>query len=74
MRAMLRALWVLPFLLLVANAQDDKLFRKICPSPGELRWQKIGWESSLWAGVVEAHAQKKPILLWTMNGHPLGLT
>lgn len=74
MPAMLRALCVLPFLLLAATAQDDKLFRQICPAPGELRWQKIGWAPSLWAGVVEAHAQKKPILLWTMNGHPLGLT
>jgi len=43
MRAMLRALCVLPFLLLAASAQDDKLFRQICPAPGELRWQKIGW-------------------------------
>lgn len=71
---MLRALCVLPLLLLAATAQDDKLFRQICPAPAELQWQKIAWEPSLWGGVVEAHAQKKPVLLWTMNGHPLGHT
>ena len=68
------AVGLLPFLLVVASAQDDELFRQVCPAPGELRWQKIAWETSLWGGVVEAHAQEKPILLWTMNGHPLGLT
>lgn len=64
-------------LLLLATcsaAQGNSEFKKICPAPSELEWMKIGWEPSLWAGVVDAHALKKPILLWTMNGHPLGHT
>ncbi len=44
------------------------------PKPEELRWQGIAWRPKLWDAVIEAHRVKKPILLWTMNGHPLGCT
>ena len=37
-------------------------------------WRAIGWKPSLWEAVVEANEEEKPILLWTMNGHPLGQT
>ena len=55
-------------------AQDADTFKRVCPSPADLLWQQVDWEPSLWAGVVEAHKQKKPVMLWTMNGHPLGHT
>ncbi len=46
----------------------------ILPSTAESAWRDIGWYPSLWGAVVEAHAQKKPVLLWAMNGHPLACT
>ncbi len=50
----------------------DDLLARILPAPAELEWQAIGWRQSLAQAVVEARAADKPILLWAMNGHPLG--
>jgi hypothetical protein len=44
------------------------------PSAQEQRWQQISWHSVFWDGVRHARTQDKPILLWVMNGHPLGCT
>lgn len=46
----------------------------VLPDAEELAWKALGWRASLWAGVVDAQAAEKPILLWAMNGHPLGCT
>jgi len=46
----------------------------ILPRPEELRWQEVPWRTTLWEAVEEAQAADKPILLWAMNGHPLGCT
>ena len=37
-------------------------------------WLEVEWHSVFWDAVVEAHEVRKPILLWAMNGHPLGCT
>jgi hypothetical protein len=34
----------------------------------------VNWLPTLWDGVIAAQTQDKPILLWAMNGHPLGCT
>jgi hypothetical protein len=34
----------------------------------------VNWLPTLWDGVIAAQKQDKPILLWAMNGHPLGCT
>jgi len=34
----------------------------------------VDWLPTLWDGVIVAQKQNKPILLWAMNGHPLGCT
>lgn len=47
---------------------------RILPVVEELSYSKIAWRTSFWEAVVEAQEQEKPILLWTMNGHPLGCT
>ena len=52
----------------------DTVLRAVRPAEAELAWQKIGWQPTLWHAVIEAHKAKKPILLWAMNGHPLGHT
>lgn len=46
----------------------------IKPGPGEDKWQQIPWLSSLWEARKQAAARGKPILLWEMDGHPLGCT
>lgn len=46
----------------------------ILPSKAELQWQEIPWRASFWQGVIEAHKQEKPLLVWAMNGHPLACT
>ena len=46
--------------------------RAIKPRPEERRWTQIPWEIDLWEARRLARAARKPILLWAMNGHPLG--
>jgi hypothetical protein len=57
---------------------NDKTFptllHAILPTKGELRWQAIPWRAAFWDAVVEGAETDKPILLWTMNGNPLGCT
>ncbi len=44
------------------------------PGAAELRWLAIPWRASFWSALIEAQEQGKPLLLWAMNGHPLGCT
>ena len=44
------------------------------PTADEVRWQEIPWLTSLWEARQRAAAEGKPILLWEMDGHPLGAT
>ena len=46
----------------------------IRPSKSERSFEEIGWRSEFWPAVEEARRLGRPILLWTMNGHPLGCT
>jgi hypothetical protein len=46
----------------------------IKPSTGEDQWTQIPWMTSLWQARKRAAAEGKPILLWEMDGHPLGCT
>ena len=57
------------------NDQNYAEWRKhILPDTGELAWQQIPWATTFNDGIVAADAAGKPLLLWTMNGHPLGCT
>jgi hypothetical protein len=53
---------------------DDvaRLTKVIRPLAGEDPFYTIPWETSLWDARVKAAAAGKPILLWEMDGHPLG--
>ncbi len=46
----------------------------LVPAEKDLAYKAIPWRASYWDAVVEAQAKDMPILLWTMNGHPLGCT
>ncbi len=37
-------------------------------------WRGIPWQPSFARAVVEAQKKDQPVLLWAMNGHPLGCT
>jgi hypothetical protein len=52
--------------------QFDKLRALIKPRPGEDKWAEIPWMASLWEARQRAAALGKPILLWEMDGNPLG--
>jgi len=44
------------------------------PDATETSYRNIAWRSEFWPAVQEAKALGRPILFWTMNGHPLGCT
>lgn len=46
----------------------------ILPKDDELEYLRIPWLLTFADGLAEAARQDKPLLLWTMNGHPLGCT
>jgi hypothetical protein len=51
-----------------------KLHQLIKPTAHEDKWAQIPWMTSLWQARKRAAAEGKPILLWEMDGHPLGCT
>ncbi|MGI8604008.1 MAG: hypothetical protein ACR2OZ_13600 [Verrucomicrobiales bacterium] len=46
----------------------------ILPARADLGFRQIAWRTSFWDAVIEAQVMERPILLWAMNGHPLGCT
>jgi hypothetical protein len=46
----------------------------VLPTEKDLAYKAIPWRASFWDAVGEAQAKDRPILLWAMNGHPLGCT
>jgi hypothetical protein len=75
------ALVVLPFTTwasenLPALTSDNfaRIQALIKPKPDEDKWAQIPWLTSLWQARKRGAAEGKPILLWEMDGHPLGCT
>lgn len=52
----------------------DKWIHFIEAKDSELRWKNVRWHKDFEAAVIEARELKRPVLLWTMNGHPCGET
>jgi hypothetical protein len=52
--------------------QFAKLHALIKPQADEERFMQIPWMTNLWEARKKAAAQGKPLLLWEMDGHPLG--
>ena len=58
-----------PFL---SDAQFAAVLKTVRPAPGEDAFAEIPWLTSLWDAREKAAKLGKPILLWEMDGHPLG--
>ncbi|HEY1380152.1 MAG TPA: hypothetical protein VGF55_25340 [Gemmataceae bacterium] len=58
----------------IPAGQFEKLQAVIRPTAAEEKWLQIPWRTDLTAARREAAAAGKPLLLWEMDGHPLGCT
>jgi hypothetical protein len=58
----------------IAPERFDALRAVIRPQPSEETWLQIPWLTSLTEARRRAAELGKPILLWEMDGHPLGCT
>lgn len=56
----------------VSDETLARLLREIRPQPGEDLFDSIPWQISLHDARLKAAKEGKPILLWEMDGHPLG--
>lgn len=56
----------------LGDAEYASALKAIRPAAGEDRYAEIPWLTSLWEARKKAAAEGKPILLWEMDGHPLG--
>ena len=46
----------------------------IKPTNEELAWTQIPWRNTFYEGLIDSDRLQKPLLLWVMNGHPMGCT
>jgi hypothetical protein len=46
--------------------------KAVRPAAGEDKFDQVPWLTSLWEARQKAAKEGKPILLWEMDGHPLG--
>jgi hypothetical protein len=56
----------------LSDADFAKVLTVVRPGPGEDAFATIPWRTSLWDAREVAAKEGKPILLWEMDGHPLG--
>ncbi|MHC4822444.1 MAG: hypothetical protein ACYTEP_00315 [Planctomycetota bacterium] len=54
--------------------QLDQWRDYLLPNPSESAFTTIPWLPTFADGIHRAEAEQKPLLLWVMNGHPLGCT
>lgn len=52
------------------NAWRDYLL----PTAEEAAFEALPWRNTFAKGLEDAAAAERPLLLWVMNGHPLGCT
>lgn len=55
-------------------ADLDRWRTHVVPTEAETRYAGIDWIPSFSEGLVAASRRGRPLLLWAMNGHPLGCT
>lgn len=54
------------------DAEFQAVLKAVRPAAGEDLFAEIPWHTSLWDARQQAAREGKPILLWEMDGHPLG--
>lgn len=54
------------------SAEFAKWRDYLAPTESERSHRTIPWRASVLDGLVDAQTQDRPILLFLMNGHPLG--
>jgi hypothetical protein len=59
---------------LLAGRSVDEWCTLMEPAPTSRAWQDIPWQVSFHDGLAAAADAQRPLLLWLMNGHPLGCT
>ena len=52
----------------------DAWVTRLTPEDASAAWRSIPWRASFHEGAVDAAEARRPLLLWLMNGHPLGCT
>ncbi|MBK6942873.1 MAG: hypothetical protein IPH13_22095 [Planctomycetes bacterium] len=52
----------------------DAIHARIVPQDQDQDFLAIPWRAALWPALEEARGLDRPVLLWAMNGHPLGCT
>lgn len=52
----------------------DQVRDFVLPTEKEIGWQAIPWRSDFGQAVAEASHKEMPLLIWAMNGDPLGCT
>ena len=62
------------FSLKLNQASYSQWRNHILPEAGELDFEKIPWLATFKDGILASEAEQRPLLLWVMNGHPLGCT
>jgi hypothetical protein len=50
----------------------EKRVAAVLPTPDEERWLQIPWRTNIVEALAEARRVGKPVMLWVMNGNPLG--
>lgn len=56
----------------LTDAEFASVRKAVLPADGEDDFAKIPWLTSIWEARAKAAKEGKPILLWEMDGHPLG--
>ena len=46
----------------------------LLPAEADIAFERIPWMAALGEGVRRANDEDRPVLVWVMNGHPLGCT
>jgi len=58
-----------------ADAESfDAIVAHVLPDESELAWSDMPWRPTLSMGMRDGARLGKPVLVWAMNGHPLGST
>ena len=56
------------------SAEHAKCRVQVLPNSSEQSYCRIAWRTSVLHGIVDAQKNDKPVMIFLMNGHPLGCT